>query len=90
MMKPTDARERNYLAGLDRLYRSGIREFLVQRQVRPAGMIVLQVLAQDSAQMTFVQNDDVVDTVTSNRTNDSLDIGILPGRARCDANLVDT
>ena len=32
MMKSTDARERDYLAGLDRLYRSGIRGALVQRR----------------------------------------------------------
>ena len=40
--------------------------------------------------MTLVQNDDVVDAVTANRTNESFDIGILPGQARCDDHLVDT
>jgi hypothetical protein len=38
MMKSTDARERNYLAGLDRLYRSGVRGVLVQRQVCRTGL----------------------------------------------------
>ena len=36
--------------------------------------------------MAFVDHDDVVEALRSDRSDDSFDIGILPGRSRCGAN----
>ncbi len=33
--------------------------------------------------MAFAQDDDMVETFAPDRTDDSLDVGRLPGRARC-------
>ncbi len=33
--------------------------------------------------MTFVQDDDMIETFAPDRTDDALDVGRLPGRPRC-------
>ena len=52
---------------------------LVQRQVRPAGVIVADVLADDSFQMSLAEDDHVVKTFTPNRTDKPFDERLLPG-----------
>ena len=49
-------------------------------------MVVRDVRVEQSSQVPFVEHDDVVETLASDRPDDSLDIGILPGRPRCRAN----
>ena len=40
--------------------------------------------------MTLVQDDDMIEALTAYGADQAFDIGILPGRARGDAHLVDT
>ncbi len=54
----------------------------------PIFIIVVYVFFQYSPQMPFIENDGVIETISSNRTDDSLDIGVLPGRMGCDQNLL--
>ena len=47
--------------------------------MRPRPMIVLNIGRQDAAQVTLIENDDVIETFAPDRANDPLDISILPG-----------
>src|ERR1035441_10505116 len=48
----------------------------------PRPMIILNVRRQDAAQMTLIENYDVIETRAPDRANDPLDISVLPGRSR--------
>ena len=54
-----------------------------------AGVIVVDVLSQDSPEVPFVEDDHVVETLAANATNHPFDVRILPWRARRRPNLVD-
>src|ERR1019366_1703890 len=78
MMQTTDLRERNNLACRGRLYASRLRTILGEREMRPRPMIILNVRRQDAAQMTLIENYDVIETLAPDRANDPLDISVLP------------
>lgn len=59
---------------------------LVEGEMRPRSLVVRDIGAEEPSQMAFVEHDDVVEALTSDRSDDSFDIGILPGRSRCRAN----
>jgi hypothetical protein len=49
-----------------------------------SGVMVFKILRQDAAQVMLVQvmlvkDDDVIQTFAADRTDEALDIGILPG-----------
>ena len=53
-------------------------------------MIVFKILSQNTMQMFFVEHDHMVETFTTNGTDDSFAIRILPRRAGCDQDFVDS
>ncbi len=52
-------------------------------------MIVREVLRQDPSEVRLVQNDDVVEALPANGSDQPLDVRILPRRLRGDEHLVD-
>ena len=66
MMQATDPREGNNLACGWRMYRSGFRAILVEREMRPALVIILKIRGQHSAQMTLIEYDDMVEAFAPN------------------------
>src|SRR5213080_4955729 len=50
--------------------------------MRSGVMMILKIARQHAAQVTVAQDDDVIQAFTANRTNQSLDIWVLPGRSR--------
>ncbi len=54
-----------------------------------AGVIVVDVLSQDSPEVPLVEDDHVVETLAANATHHPFDVRILPWRARRRPNLVD-
>ncbi len=83
VMEPADLRKRHDLAAADRLHRPSVGRILVERQVTPGAMIIVQVGCQDLPKMSFVQDDDMIETFAPDRTDDALDVRRLPGRPRC-------
>jgi len=79
MMQTTDLWEGNNLASGRWAYGPGLWTILVEREMRPRPMIVLNIGRQDAAQVTLIENDDVIETFAPDRANDPLDISILPG-----------
>ena len=53
----------------------------VERQMCTRVVTVMDVRAQDPAQMPLVHHDHMVKTLAANRADDPLDVGILPGRS---------
>src|SRR5438034_4454198 len=45
-------------------------------------LVVFEMQLQDATQPSFIQDDDVVQALAANRTDQALDIGILPRRSR--------
>ena len=41
-------------------------------------VIILKIARQDAAQVTIVEDDDVIQTFAADRADEALDIGILP------------
>ncbi len=88
MVQSTDLWQLDHAAQLGRLDRARNRCILRQSQVRAPVLVVVEIRSQNAAQATLVEDEDVVKTLTPDRTNQSLDIRILPRRARCGQNLL--
>ena len=66
-----------------------LRALLVQREMGSCRVVVSEVGAQEPFEMAVVVDDHVIDALASDRANQTLDIGILPGRARGGEHLFD-
>ncbi len=58
--------------------------------MRSRGVIVGHIRANDPFEVTRVHHDDMVETLATDGADEPLDIGRLPGRARCDAHFINT
>lgn len=66
---------------LRRLNWSRPRTILRKSKMSARTVIVPEVLSQDSPQMPFVEDDHMIHTLSANRSNDSFNVGVLPGRS---------
>src|SRR5260370_29091881 len=89
MMKSADLRNRNDTPGFGRLDGPRLRRVLLQSQVCPASMIVVQEISKVSAKASFVEYDDVVQALAANRSDHPFHISTLPWRARRGQHLFD-
>ena len=55
----------------------------VEREMRARVVIVVEVLAHDSPQMPLIQDDDVIEALSPDRSDEPFDEGILPWTSRC-------
>ena len=53
-------------------------------------MVVAEVLAKDSAQVSLIQHDNLFQTVPSDGTDQAFDERIFPRRARCSDDFLDS
>src|SRR5947209_14609351 len=60
---------------------------VVVEGLRAGGVVVREVPAQQTAEVPFVDHDDVIEAFPTNRADDALGEGILPGRPRRDKDL---
>ena len=67
------------VARVRRVNGSWLRALLAQRQMRSRGVVVGYVSAKHATQMSLVENDVMVETLSANRSDQALHIGILPG-----------
>lgn len=89
MMEATHLWERDDLTGLGWVYRAALRTILVEREMRSRPVVIASVRRQHAAQMTFIEDDEVIETVAANRADDALDVGVLPGRSWRSNDLLD-
>ena len=58
--------------------RARVRAILVERKMSARSMVVVDVRREDAAQMALVEDHDVIQTLAANRTDDALDVCVLP------------
>jgi hypothetical protein len=83
MMQAADLRKGDNSASRGWLYGPRLWAILVQREMRPAVVVILKIRRQRTAQVMLIEDDDVIETFAADRADDALDIGVLPRRSRC-------
>ena len=76
MMKPAQDGVRNYGAGS--LNRTRDRRIVLQRPMRSNAVVIGRIVFQNSAQMCLAQNDDVIQTLAPDRSDQPFGKAILP------------
>jgi hypothetical protein len=71
------------------LYGPRLGAILVQREMRAASVVIVKICRQHTAQVTLIEDDDVIEAFAADRADDALDIGVLPWRSRCSDDLLD-
>jgi hypothetical protein len=80
MMQAADLREGNNVIPCGgSLYRTRPWTVLVERKMRSRLMMILKIARQDAAQVTLAEDDNVIQAFTSDRTDETLGVGVLPG-----------
>src|SRR5215207_1498294 len=81
MVEPADFGPRYDPSGADRIDGASIGRVLAEREVRSRVRVVRDVRSKHAAEMSLIDDDDVVQTLATDRPDDAFDVGILPGRA---------
>ncbi len=71
VMQSADLRQFNDRAQVRQLNRSGLRCIFLQRQVRSRPVVIIEVQFERASQRRFVEDDDVVQTLTPDRSDQS-------------------
>ena len=50
--------------------------------MRPASVVIPKIRGQHTAQVTLIEDDDVIETFAADRADDALHIGVLPWLSR--------
>ena len=78
MMQTADLGEGNNIACGGKLHAARPWAVLVEREMRSGIMVILKIARQDAAQMTLIDDDNVIQAFTADRTDQTLDIWVLP------------
>ena len=57
--------------------RARVTAIFVEREMRPCALVIIDVRAQDAAQMALVEDHNVIQKLAANRTDRMLDVSIL-------------
>src|SRR5260370_12818789 len=90
MMQTADLGEGNDVARGGKLHATRSWAVFVEREMRSGVMMILKIARQDAAQVTLVEDDDVIQTFTADRTDETLGVGVLPGGSRGSDDLRDS
>ena len=82
MMEASDFGDRDNRAEPGRFDWPAVGGVLVEREMSAGLVIVAEVAGQDSAQVAFIEDQNVIQTLAPNRAEESLREGILPGALR--------
>jgi len=78
MVQSADVRDGNHATtfGLDH-FRHG--RLALQRELRPNRVVVTEILLEDATQMPLAEDDHMVETFPTDRTDHGLGVRVLPG-----------
>ena len=82
MVKSPNSGQRDYISVLGGLDGPRVRGIFIQRQVSSGDMVIVEVIAKDSAQVPFVEDYHMIEALSANRSDNTFHIWVLPGRAR--------
>ncbi len=80
MMQPTDAWNRNHPASVRQFDIARHGRVTNKRKMRPILIIIGEIRSEDSQQVPFVENDEMIKALATDRTDEWLDVGRLPER----------
>ena len=89
MMQPTDFRNRNHSTLIGWLDFSWFGRVAIQGEMRARFVVVLEVGGENPNQVSLVDDDHVIETLTSDRTDQTFHERILPWRTVRRDDLVD-
>src|SRR5262245_47324174 len=89
MVQTANLWQGNDIAGRGKLNAAGPRAVLAKREMCSGVVMILKIARQHAAQMAFVEDDDVIQTFPTDRTDETLSIGVLPRGSRRGDNLRD-
>ena len=89
VVESTESRERDNISVLSGLDEASPGRITVERHVGPVVVVVARIRAHASQQMELVEDDEVIDNFAPERSDEPLDVPVLPRRARRDAELRD-
>src|SRR5881409_41055 len=89
VMQATDFGNLHDPARLGELDGPDVRRILVEREMRASPVIVGEVAGQDAAEVPFAENQNVIQTLASDRADESLGERILPGAKRRRQDFID-
>ena len=78
MMQAADFGKRHDRALRRRLDGPAVGRILVEREMSASLMIVREVAGQGAAQVSFAQDDDMIETLAADRADEPLRVGVLP------------
>ena len=78
MMEPAYLCKRHDLSGSAGLYRSPVGGVLAQRKMRSGSVVIIEVRNKDPSQMSFIQDDHVVQAFAPHAADQAFHIWILP------------
>ena len=90
MVKSTDFRERHHAPFRRRVDASWRGRVLLEGQMGSRPVIIGDIARKQAAQMSLAQNDDVIQTLAAEGSDQSLRVRILPGAGRGGHNFGDT
>lgn len=70
-------------------YRTRLGAILAEREMRAALVVILKVCRQYTAQVTLIEDDDMIEAFATDRADDAFDVGVLPRRSRRGDDLLD-
>src|SRR3989442_8010214 len=88
-MKSADVRDRDDSPARWRLHLAWMGAVAAEGLMRARGVVVGEVTAQQPSEMSFIEYDHVIEAFPSNRPDNALGEGVLPGGSWGDENLVD-
>ena len=77
-MQAADFRDGDHFSDLAWHDRAGVRAILVERKMRAASLVIVDVGGQGAAQMALTEDHDVIQALAANRTDHALDVSVLP------------
>src|SRR5262245_1977001 len=86
MVKTADLGDRDDCACGRRTGRSLIGRVLLEAEMRAAPMIIADIGRKNPSEMRLIDDDDVIEALASDRSDQPFDVGVLPrtGRSRDD------
>ena len=89
MVEPTYLRKGDDLSELLPVHEPRLGRIFLEGKMRPGAIVVPAVVRKDSAEMPLVEDDYVVQTLSAQRSNESLRVGVLPRGARGNRHLME-
>src|SRR3954451_22599274 len=88
-METTDFTNLDHLTFGASLCSSELRGVFAEGQMSAPAVVIRNIRGEGTTERALSEDDDVIQTLAANGTNEPFDIGPLPGRSRCGKHLFD-